>query len=127
MGNFLDYLESGIFHKLSTAIISGPRLSGKTIAILQAANNDTNACIVCSSVQEQRRLINIAKEHNYDVEIITFKEFTDKKFIGSEIKSFYFDDIDKILRGVAYPRKIKMISIDSSNIINLSANENNEE
>lgn len=97
-------------------LVSGKRSTGKTYKLLEAASRDTGSCIVCANVADQRALKSIIKENDWTIEVITFAQFVKRDFLNTDIKSFYFDDVDKMFRGIAYPKKIRMMSFNSDNI-----------
>ena len=97
-------------------VILGKSESNKTMELLNAASKDTGACIVCANSVEAKSLKSIIKENDWSIEVITFNQFVEKKFTGTDIKSFYFSDVDKIFRGITYPKKIKMMTVNTDNI-----------
>ena len=98
-------------------MLLGDKTTDRTTKLLEAASRDTNACVVCANSTDARYLKSVIKENNWSIEVMTFNQFVDKQFLNTDIKSFYFNDVDKMFRGIAYPKKIKMMSANTDNIL----------
>ena len=97
-------------------VLLGDKTSDKTYRLLEAASKDTGACVVCANSTDARYLKSVIKENNWSIEVMTFNQFVGKEFLNTDIKSFYFDDVDKMFRSVAYPKKLRMMSVTTDNI-----------
>ena len=107
-----------IFHNLMDKIniLSGSDSYAKTFKFLAEASVDPNSCVVCSSAAEAKKLRSIISENEWNITVMTFAQFINKEFKSTDIKSFYFDDIDKCLKGIVHPKKIKTIKVNTDKV-----------
>jgi hypothetical protein len=97
-------------------VLLGDRSLEKDYALLKAALEDTGSCIVCANNKELKYFESIIKSNDWTIEVMTFNQFINKEFVNTDIKSFYFSDVDKIFRGFVNPRKVKMMTVTRDDI-----------
>ena len=97
-------------------MLIGVKSDTKTLKLLEAASSTPNSCVVCANSVDARHLVSIINEHNWDITVMTFNQFINKEFKSTNIKAFYFADVDKMFKGLVHPKKIKMLSFNTDNI-----------
>lgn len=79
-------------------VIVAPRRSGKTITLIQFANNK-DGYIVCASVMEAHRIMDTAKYMGYDINLpITYYEFIKGEYYDKGVDKFFIDNGDELIQ-----------------------------